>query len=179
MSNFLLFQSVSSLTWVKEKCETYAQKLVEAVQAHNNISEKYNELKASSNHMKNENAHLTRKLKESEVALSTQEVEFKKVESKAKYYEDKSTSIELFTTVKVHAKMLKEYTEGKLSSWDPKAAFPAWEKMKTLYSGSDEEGDQQKVKPAGSSGSDPSGARDGVSGSGATGEEVVVDDVAK
>ena len=55
--------------------------------------------------------------------LSAQEVKLKIAKSNAEYYEDKSTSIELFTTIKVHAKMLKEYTEGRLSSWDPKAAF--------------------------------------------------------
>ena len=101
---------------MKERCENFARKLAKAVQSHNNISEKYNELKASSDLMKNENARLTRKLKESEAVLSAWEAEFKKVESKAEYYEDKSTSIELFTTVKVRAEMLKEYTEGKLSS---------------------------------------------------------------
>ena len=65
----------------------------EAVQAHNNISEKYKELQAFANLMKSENAHLSKKLKAMKTALSAREVEFKKVESKAEYYEDKSTSI--------------------------------------------------------------------------------------
>ena len=112
-------------------------------------------------------------------AFSTQEAKFKKVESKAKYYKDKSTSIELFTTVKVCAEMLKEYIEGRISSWDTEVAFSTWEKMKTFYSESDEEGDQQEVEPINSSESDPSGPRDGAFGSKAAQEEVVVEDVAE
>ena len=51
-------------------------------------------------------------------------------------------SIELFTIVKVRVEMLKEYTEDKISSWDPDVAFSAWEKMKTLYLESDGDGEQ-------------------------------------
>ena len=79
MSNFLLFQSTSSLSWVKEKCEVSARKLAEVVQAHNNIFEKYNELKASADLMKNENACLSKKLKAVEEDFSAQEAKLKKV----------------------------------------------------------------------------------------------------
>ena len=122
--------------------------------------------------MKSENARLSKKLKEVEAALSAQEAELKKVETKAEYYDEKSTSIELFTTVKVHAEMLKEYTEGKISSWDSEVAFSAWEKMKTLYSESNGEGEQQEVEPV-----VPSRPRDGAYGSRAANEEVVVEEV--
>ena len=40
----------------------------------------------------------------------------RKVELRAEYYEDKSNSIEIFTTVKVRAKIMKEFTNGKSSS---------------------------------------------------------------
>ena len=168
---------MSSLSWVKEKCETFAQRLVEAVQAYNNIFKKYNELKDFADLMKSENARLSKKLKEAEVALYVPEAEFKKVESMAEYCEDKSTNIELFNVFKVRAEMVKEYTEGTIFSWDPEATFSAWEKMKTLYLESDGEGDQQEVEPAGPSRSNPSIPRDGAFGSGATKEEVVVEDV--
>ena len=69
MSNFLLFHSTSSISWVKEKSEASAQRLVEAVQAHNNISKWYNELKASTDLMESENARLTKKLKESDATF--------------------------------------------------------------------------------------------------------------
>ena len=132
---------------------------------HNILSEKYNEPTTSANHKERENAHLGKELKKVKAALFVWEAKFKKVESKAEYYEDKSTSIKLFTTVKVHAEMLKEYIEGKISTWDLEAAFSAWEKMKALYLDSEKEKDRLVVKPAGPSGSDPSGPRDGASGS--------------
>ena len=67
--------------------------------------------------------------------LSAREDEFKKVEFNVEYYKDKSISIELFTTIKVRAKMLKEYTEGKNYSWDPEAALSAWEKNENSLRG--------------------------------------------
>ena len=63
--------------------------------------------------MKSENAHLTKKLKESEKTITVREDKLKKVEQKAKYYEDKCTSIEMFTTIKVRVEMMKEFVEGK------------------------------------------------------------------
>ena len=42
---------------------------MEAVQAHNNISKWYNELKASTDLMESENARLTKKLKESDATF--------------------------------------------------------------------------------------------------------------
>ena len=73
--------------------------------------------------MKSETIPLTKKLKELEAAISIQEAELKNVEQKVEYNEDKSTSIEMFTTVKVHAEMMKEFIKGKISSWNPKAEF--------------------------------------------------------
>ena len=144
---------------------------------YNNFSEKYNEPKSSNDLTKSENARLSKKLKEAEVALSAKEAELKQVEYKAEYFGDNSISIKLFTTVKVYAEMLKEYAEGRISSWDLKAAFIAWKKMKTLYLESNGEGEQQEVEPVGPSRSEPSKPRDGASGSGAADEEVVVEDV--
>ena len=89
---------------------------------HKDISKNYNELQSSADLMKSEKARLSKNLIVAEATLSTKEAELKRVESKVEYYEDKSTSIGLFTTVKVHAEMLKEYYEGKTSSWDPKVA---------------------------------------------------------
>ena len=100
VSKFLLFQNTACLSWVKEKSEASTQKLTEAILVHNLLSEKYNELKSSVDLKESENARLKKKLKEVEVAFSAREAELKKVESKAEYYEDKSMSIELFTTVK-------------------------------------------------------------------------------
>ena len=110
---------------MKEKCEASTRRFAEAVQVHNNISDKYNELKSFVDLMKSENARLSKNLKAAEVALFAKEAKLKQVEFNAKYYEDKSTSINLFTIVKVHADMLKEYSEGKISSRDPEAAFAA------------------------------------------------------
>ena len=101
--------------------------------------------------MKNENVCLKKKLEEVEAALSAQETELKKVKSKAEYYEDKSTSMKLFTTVKVRAEMLKEYTKGKFFAWDPEDAFSTWEQMKLLYSDSEVGEAQQAGELAGSS----------------------------
>ena len=93
---------------------------------HNEIFNKYNELKSFADLIKNENAYLSKNLKAAEATLAAKEAELKQVESKAEYYEDKSTSIKLFTTVKVYTEILKEYSEGKISSWDPEVAFAAW-----------------------------------------------------
>ena len=133
---------MASLSWVKEKSEASTRKFAEAIQEHNTLCENYNELKSFADLKESENARLSKELKEVKAALSSREAEFRKVESKAEYYKDKSTSIKLFTTVKVRAELLKEYTEGRISSWDTKVTFSAWKKMKTLYSESEEEGDQ-------------------------------------
>ena len=75
ISNFLLFQSASSPSWVKEKCEASARKVTEMAQAYNDIAGKYNKLQTTFELMKSENAHLTKKLKESKATISVQEVE--------------------------------------------------------------------------------------------------------
>ena len=174
-----MFQSAAISSWAKRKSDESARKLTEVVQTRNILSEKYNELKSSFDLKESENAHFSRKLKEVEEALFAWEVELKKVKSDAEYYEDKSTSIELFTTVKVHVEILKEYTEGKLSSWDPEATFSVWEKMRTLYSRSDEEEDWKKVELAGTSRGVSSEAGKRASGSGAVEEGVIVEEIAE
>ena len=76
-------------------------------------------------------------------------------------------------TVKVRAEMMKEFTEGKTSSWDPEAEFKSWEKMKTLYSkfeGKDEPQAVAFVKPT-----EPSKEKGGASRSGVLEDEVVVE----
>ena len=93
------------------------------MQAYNDIANKYNDLQATSDLMIGENARLTKKVLEAEATISMWEAELKKVELKAEYYKDKSHSIEMFTTVKVCAKIMKEFTEGKSSSWDCEVDF--------------------------------------------------------
>lgn len=66
--------------------------------------------------------------------------------TKVEYYEDKSMSIKLFTMEKVRAEMVKDYKEGRMSTWDPEASYSAWEKMKLLYSNSEGEEDQEAVE---------------------------------
>ena len=106
------FWTMSSLTWLRDKYKAFAQKVVEIGQAHNEISSKYNELKSTTNLMKNENTRLSKILKVTEATLSVREAELKRVEQRAEYYEDKYSSIEIFTTIKVHADMLKEFSRG-------------------------------------------------------------------
>ena len=110
---------MSSVSWLKYKYEASTQKVVEIVQAYNEISNKYNELNSTADLMKRKNAFLLKSLKAVEETFSIQEAELKQVEWHAEYYEDKSSSIEMHTTVKVRAKMLKEYIERKTFSWDP------------------------------------------------------------
>ena len=112
----------------------FACKVVETAQAHIEISNKYNEPKSSANLIKSENARLSKSLKAAKATFYIRETELKQIEWQAEYYKDKSSSIEMYTTVKVRAEMLKEYTKGKSSSLDSKAAFKDREKMKMLYS---------------------------------------------
>ena len=102
---------------LKEKYEAFARKVTEVVQAYNDISRKYNELQNVVDLMKNENAHLTKSLNEAKATISVREAELKRAEQQTEYYEDKSSSTEMFTTIKVRAKMMKEFTEGKTSLW--------------------------------------------------------------
>ena len=114
---------MACLSWLKDKSEASAWKMSEAVLAYNDVSTKYNDLWAFSNLIKSENAHLSKKLKEAETTFFVQEAELKKVELKVEYYEDKSRIIKMFTIVKVRAEIMKEFTEGKSSSWDPEVDF--------------------------------------------------------
>ena len=46
--------------------------------------------------------------------------------------------------------MMKEFSEGKATGWDPAAASSAWEEMKLLYTDSEGE-DEQATEEAGPS----------------------------
>ena len=167
---------MASFSWLKDKCEASTQKVTEVVQAYNDIVNKYNKLQTASDLMKSENTRLTKKLKEAEVTISVQEAELKKVELKAEYYEEKSRSIEMFTTEKFHAEIMKEFADGKSSSQDPEADFKSWEKMKTLYSESEEEEDEL-VTVAFVEQPEPSGEKGGACSRGGAEEKVLVQDV--
>ena len=80
----VFFQALSSVSWLKEKNEASTQKLVEAVQVHNQVSETFNDLKSSADLLKSENTRLLKSLKEAETTISIQEAELKWVEQKAK-----------------------------------------------------------------------------------------------
>ena len=164
---------MSSFSWLKDKCEASSWKVTEVVQAYNDIANKYNDLQAASNLMKCENARLTKKLKEAKTTISVQEAKLKKVKLKAEYYEDKSHSIEMFLIEKVHAEIMKEFTERKSPFWDPEADFKSWEKIKTLYSESKEKEDEL-VMVAFTKSTEPSGEKSRASTSEAGAEEEVV-----
>ena len=136
---------------MKEKNKASARKLKETAQVYNNLFENFNELKSVTDDKGNKNVRLKKKLEELEAVHSAWEVQLKEAQSKPEYYKNKSTSIRLSTIVKIRAKMLKDYTEGKMSTWDLEVAFLAWEKMKVLYSDSEGEEDHQVVKQAGPS----------------------------
>ena len=81
-------------------------------------------------------------MEELESLVSARDKELTDARYKADYYEDKSTSMKLFTTVKVREEMTKEYSEGKATNWDLAVASLAWEEMKLLYSDLEGEDDQ-------------------------------------
>ena len=142
---------------------------------HNKLSNQYNALKKSADTKEGENARLKKKIEELEAVISARDKEMKDAQYRADYYEDKSTSMKLFTTVKVRAEMMKEFSEGKATGWDPIAASSAWEEMKLLYSDSDGE-DEQAIEEAGPSQTSPCGDQgEEAEPGGATG--VVVEDV--
>ena len=89
-----------------------------------------------------DNVRLKKKVEELEALVSVWDKELADAWYKVDYYEDKSTSMKLFTTVKIRAEMTKEYSEGKVANWDLAAASSAWEEMKLLYSDSEGEDDQ-------------------------------------
>ena len=90
---------------------------------HNELSKKYNELSSTVDLLKSENAHLSKRLKEEEGSITVREAELKRFKQRAEYYEDKSSSIEMYITVKVRTEMMREYLGGKASSWDTEAEF--------------------------------------------------------
>ena len=146
------------------------------VQAHNNLSDRFNKFKYEVDSKESENVLLKKRVEELEATYSIQNAELKELWSKVEQLEDKSMSIKLFTTVKVRAEMVKEFKEGKTSDWDPEAAFSAWEKMKLLYLDFEGEEDQEMAERADCGQSGPSGAEYLASGSGAAaGEDVVVE----
>ena len=126
----------------KEKSEVSTRKFSEAVKSYNNLSGQHNDLK--------KDADAKKKVEDLEALMSVREKELKDSQSKVEYYEDKSTSMKLYTTVKVRAEMTKEYSEGKATTWDPAAASSAWEEMKLLYSDSKGEDDQdvEDIRPS-------------------------------
>ena len=85
--------------------------------------------------------------------------------------------MKLFTIVKVQAEMMREYSEGKASFWDPVAASLAWEEMKLLYSNSEGEDEQNVEEDTGPSRALPSGTQGAVTGFGVGEEDVIVEDV--
>ena len=112
---------------------------MEAIQAHNKVLRKYNELNSTADLLKSENACLSKSLKKAEATISLREVELKQVEQRVEYYQDKSSSMEMYTTVKIRVEMMRDFLDEKASSWDIKAISALGEKMKTLYSESEGE----------------------------------------
>ena len=106
---------------------------------YNKLSDQYNVLKKGVDAKDGENARLKKKVEDLEALISARDKDLKDAQYKADYYEDRSTSMKLFTTVKVRAEMMKEFSEGKATGWDLAAASSAWEEMKLLYSDSEGE----------------------------------------
>ena len=79
----------------------FAQKFFEAVKSYNNLSSQYKVLKKDADVKEDENACLKKRVEDLETFLSARENEIKDAQFKAEYYEDKSTSMKLYTTVKV------------------------------------------------------------------------------
>ena len=66
-----------------------------------NRSSQYNVLKKDVNVKEEENARLKKRVEDLEALMTAREKELKDAQFKVEYYEDKSTSMKLFTTVKV------------------------------------------------------------------------------
>ena len=124
---------------MKEKSEASARQISEAVESYNNLSGQYNDLKKDVDMKGKENVHLKKRVEDLETLVSVRDKELKDAKYKAEYYKDKSTSMKLFTTVKVRAEITRDFSEGKASTWDLAAASLAWEEMKLLYSDSEGE----------------------------------------
>ena len=107
---------MTSFTWLKEKFEDLTLKFNESVQSLNDSSKKYNDLKSGHDKLKGDHSTLAQKYKDSQAVLFAREAELEKVKERADYYEDKCTSIEMYTTVKLRAEAMKQYSEGQASS---------------------------------------------------------------
>ena len=123
----------------RKKSEASARQFSEAVESYNNLFGQYNDLKKGADAKDAKNARLKKKIEVLEALVSARDKALKDAQYRADYYEDRSTSMKLFTTVKVRAKMVKEFSEGKATAWDLAAASSAWEEMKLLYSDSEGE----------------------------------------
>ena len=110
-------------------------------------------------------------MEELEALISVRDKELTDARYKADYYEDKLTSMKLFTTMKVRVEMTKEYSDGMATNWDLAAASSAWEEMKLLYSDSEGE-DDQGVEDIGPSQNSPRGTQGDAAGPGDGGEGV-------
>ena len=152
------FQSAAALSWAKEKSETSARNLSEMAETYNKLSGQYNDLKKSIDLKDAENARLKKKIEELEVDVSARDKALKDAQYKADYFEDRSMSMKLFTTVKIRAEMVKEFSEGKTTAWDLEAASKAWEEMKLLYSDSEGE-EEHATEDPGASQIPPHGAQ--------------------
>ena len=71
------------------------------VETYNKLSGQYNDLKKGVDAKDAENACLKKKVENLEAAVSARDKALKDAQYRADYYEDKSTSMKLFTTVKV------------------------------------------------------------------------------
>ena len=146
------------------------------MESFNNLSGQYNDLKKDADTKDMDNARLKKKVEDLEALVSARDKELADARYRADYYEDKSTSMKLFTTVKVRVEMTKEYSEGKAVNWDLAAASSAWDKMKLLYSDLEGE-DDQGAEDTGPSQISPYGMQAGVAelrdGSGVVVEDVV------
>ena len=120
------------------------------VETYNKLSGQYNDLKKSVDLKDAENARLKKKVEELEAEVFARDKALKDAQYRADYFEDKSTSMKLFTMVKIRAEMVKEFSEGKATAWDLEAASSAWEEMKLLYSDSEGE-DEHATEDAGPS----------------------------
>ena len=114
------------------------------VETYNKLSGQYNDIKKSIDLKDAENARLKKKVEELEAEVSARDKALKDAQYRANYFEGKSTSMKLFTTVKIRAEMVKEFSEGKAT------ASSAWEEIKLLYSDLEGE-DEHATEDAGPS----------------------------
>ena len=90
-----------TFTLFSKCCEASTRQFFEAVESYNNLSGQYNDLKKDADTKGEENVRLKKRVEDLEALMSVREKELKDAQSKADYYEDRSTSMKLYTTVKV------------------------------------------------------------------------------